>query len=161
MPEWTDKAWERQAGESEKAFEAFTVYRDMGEERTFTAVCRKLGKSRTLIDRWNKRWNWRERARAYDNDMERAARAKAVKDRQAMTERHIGIAALLQKKAVEALKALESDDLSSREIREYIKLGTDLERLNRELPEDAKEEIIYRMETEDMDEIERDIYGNG
>ena len=53
MPEWTDnKPWERQKGESEKAFEAFAAYRDLGEKRTISAVVKKLQKSRSLFDRW-------------------------------------------------------------------------------------------------------------
>ena len=47
MTKWTDKPWERQKGESEKAFGAFAAYRDMGPERTISAVVKKLGKSRT------------------------------------------------------------------------------------------------------------------
>lgn len=161
MPKWTDKPWERQKGESEKAFEAFSVYRDMGEKRTIVAVCKRLEKSRTLIDRWKDRWEWQERVRAYDNDLEREARAKAIKDRKDMTARHIGIAMQLQKKALEALQGLSVEDMSPKDIREYIKMATDLERLNRELTEDERDGVIYQMEIEDMDDIERDIYGNG
>ena len=101
MPK-TDKPWERQKGESEKAYEAFAAYRDMGE---------KLGKSDTLIRRWKVRWNWQERVRAYDNELEREARKKVVADRKAMTERHIGIAMQLQKKALEALSSLSVEDM--------------------------------------------------
>ena len=161
MPKWIDKPWERQKGESEKAFEAFAIYRDMGEKRTIVAVCKRLKKSRTLIDRWKDRWEWQERVRAYDNDLEREARAKAIKDRKDMTARHIGIAMQLQKKALEALQGLSVEDMSPKDIKEYIKMATDLERLNRELTEDERDGVVYQMEIEDLDDIERDIYGDG
>ena len=76
MPKWTDKPWERQKGESEKAFEAFVTYRDMGEKRTLTAVAEKLQKSGTLIRRWKSTWDWAERVRAYDNELEKEAHTK-------------------------------------------------------------------------------------
>lgn len=137
MPKWTDKPWERQKGESEKAFEAFAVYRDMGEKRTLTAVAEKLQKSGTLIRRWKDRWDWVERVRAYDNGLEKEARAKAVKDRKDMTDRHIKIAMQLQKKALEALNSLDVEAMSPKDIKEYIKMATDLERLNRTLEEES------------------------
>lgn len=137
MPIWTDKPWERQKGESEKAYEAFVTYRDMGQERTITAVVKQLGKSRALIDRWRSRWEWKERVRLYDNDLEKEARAKAVKDRKKMTERHIGIAMQLQKKALAALTEMSVEDMSPKDIKEYIKMATDLERLNRTLEEES------------------------
>lgn len=132
MAKWTDKPWERQKGESEKAYEAFVTYRDMGSERSLRAVSRALGKSKTIIDRWSREKGWVERVRAYDNDLEKEARAKAIKDRKAMTERHIGIAMQVQKKALEALANLSVEDMSPKDIKEYIKMATELERLNRE-----------------------------
>jgi len=161
MPKTTDKPWERQKGESEKAFEAFAAYRDMGEKRTFTAVAEKLHKSYTLIRRWKNSWNWDERVREYDNDLEKQARAQAIKDRKDMTSRHIQIAMQLQKKALAALKELSVEDMSPKDIKEYIKMATDLERLNREPTEDERDGVVYQMEIEDMDDIEREIYGNG
>ena len=41
MPKWTDKPWERQKGESDKAYEAFVTYRDMGTDRSIRAVAQK------------------------------------------------------------------------------------------------------------------------
>lgn len=137
MPKWTDKPWERQKGESAQAFEAFTTYRDMGAERSLRAVSQRLGKSKTIIDRWSREKDWVERVRAYDNDLDKEARAKAVKDRKAMTERHIGIAMQVQKKALEALASLSVEDMSPKDVKEYIKMATDLERLNRTLEEES------------------------
>lgn len=138
MGKWTDKPWERQKGESEKAYEAFATYRDMGAERSITKVAQSLNKTRALIGRWSSQWSWTERARAYDNELEKEVRAKAVKDRRAMTERHIGIAMQLQKKALEALGNLSVEDMSPKDIKEYIKMATDLERLNRTLEEESQ-----------------------
>lgn len=137
MPKWTDKPWERQKGESAQAYEAFVSYRDMGAERSVTRVSQSLNKSRGLIGRWSSQWNWTERVRAYDNELEKEARAKAVKDRKAMTERHIGIAMQVQKKALEALASLSVEDMSPKDVKEYIKMATDLERLNRTLEEES------------------------
>ena len=74
----TERLWERQDGESGKAYEAFGVYRDMGATRTVSAVARQLRKSRALIDRWKRQWHWAERARAYDRELERAAHEEAL-----------------------------------------------------------------------------------
>ena len=101
MAKWTDNPWDRQKGESEKAYESFAVYRDMSEERTVSAVVKKLEKSRTLIDRWKKNYQWEERVRLYDNWLEKKARQKVVKNRQDMIDRHIQIAQNLQGKALD------------------------------------------------------------
>lgn len=135
MPKEADKPWERQKGESDKAYQAFSTYLDMGPERTLRAVGEKLGKSTTLIERWSCNWKWRERIRAYDNSLEKEARKKAVADRKAMMGRHIGIAMQLQKKALEALEVLEVENMSPKDVKEYLKMATELERLNRTLEE--------------------------
>lgn len=140
MPKWTDKPWERQKDESEKAYEAFSEYRDMGEKRTYQKVAEKLQKSCALIRRWSSQWEWRERVRAYDNELEKEVRKKAIADRKAMIERHISIAMHLQKKALEALSSLSVKDMSAKDIKEYFKIATDLERLNRTFEEESNKE---------------------
>ena len=147
MRKWTEKPWERQTGESEKAFEAFVVYRDLGQDRTITAVGKRLAKSRNLIDRWKEKYNWSERVRLYDNELEKRAMAKAVKERKAMTERHIKLAMQMQKKALEALQALNKKDMSPWDIKEYIKIATEIERLNR-TDSSEKNDGIVKTESE-------------
>jgi hypothetical protein len=60
------RAFEQQARESAKAFEAFSVYLNMGPERSLAAVGRKLGKSRALLERWSAKFDWAERVLAHD-----------------------------------------------------------------------------------------------
>lgn len=137
MPKWSDKPWERQQGESAQAFEAFSIYLNLGTDRSLKAVAQQLSKSLPLIKRWSREKQWQERIRSYDNELEKEARKKAIADRKAMTERHIGIAMQLQKKALEALGSLSAEDMSAKDVKEFIKMATDLERLNRTLEEES------------------------
>lgn len=62
-----DEIWLRQPGESEKAYAAFKVYLEMSESRTITATSQNVGKSRAFIDGLRSKYDWKNRARAYDN----------------------------------------------------------------------------------------------
>lgn len=141
MGKWTDKPWEQQPGESGPAFEAFSTYRDLGPGRTVSAVAGKLKKSDSLLRRWKNKWDWRQRTAAYDASIAEEARRKAVKDRRDMENRHIGIAMQLQKKALKALDLLEPEQMSPKDIREFFKMATELERLNRVSEEQRTAEV--------------------
>ena len=123
--------WEQQPGESAKAFEAFAIYRDMGVERSVRKVTQRLNKSLTLIGKWSSRYNWPERARAYDRDLDRQAHAQAVRDVRSMTNRHIRIAMQVQAKALEALEQLNVATLSPKMQLAFLAKATEIERMNR------------------------------
>ena len=107
MPKRSDvKPWERQEGESAKAFEAFTIYAGLGADRSLRAVAQQLGKSKTLMDRWSSTYGWVARAAEYDADLQRKAHAEAVKKARKMNDRHIGIALKMQEKALEVLVSM-------------------------------------------------------
>lgn len=135
MKKGTDKPWEQQPGESGPAFEAFSIYRDLGPGRTVSAVVEKLRKSDSLLRRWKVKWEWQRRSAAYDASIAEQARRKAIKDHRDMENRHIGLAMQLQKKALEALNLLEPEEMSAKDIKEFVKLATELERLTRTFEE--------------------------
>lgn len=135
--------WERQPGESSQAYEAFAAYRDLGAERSITKVVQKLNKSRAIIGKWSSQWNWVDRARAWDNEITKQGKAAAVKRVKEMTGRHINIAMQLQKKALEALAALDLEAMSPKDIKEFIKTASELERSSR------LEEVAIDSTTED------------
>lgn len=58
--------WQQQQGESGKAYEAFSTYRDLGPGRSITTLERTLHKSRALLGGWSSRYNWVNRCRAFD-----------------------------------------------------------------------------------------------
>jgi hypothetical protein len=61
--------FERRHDESIKAFTAFTEYLNMGAQRSLEAVARKLGKSKTVIERWSRRHSWVLRIDAHGKHM--------------------------------------------------------------------------------------------
>ena len=57
--------FEQQPRESAKAFAAFSLYLNMGAERSMAAVGEKLGKSEGLIERWSSKFDWPARVAAH------------------------------------------------------------------------------------------------
>lgn len=142
------RSWERQPGESAKAYEAFASYRDLGSERSIQKVSQQCTKNVSLLKRWCSRWNWVERTRAWDNELTREAKAYAEKQIQSMLERHVKIAFQLQRQALEALESLEIEQLSPKDILSFLRLATELERLNREA--EMKLAELYSLEKDSL-----------
>lgn len=142
---WADPLWERQRGESAKAFEAFALYRDLGPARSQVAVGEALTKSRALQARWSIHWGWVERAAAWDefadrNDRERDQLERAD-TRRKMLDRHARGGMKLYEAAEAALAKLDTKDpntgedakkllaeMTPVEIARVMKLGAELER---------------------------------
>ena len=132
MPKRSDtKPWERQEGESVKAYEAIQCYLNLGETRSQRLVSEQLSKSRQLISRWSANYQWVERVAAYENDLQRQAHAEAVKKARQMADRHISIAMKMQQKALQALKEMDPRDIDPKNLVAFIREATKLERENR------------------------------
>lgn len=124
----TEHEWERQAGESEEAYAAFKLYRDAGEKRSSIAVGKQLGKSGTIISRWCSTYRWVERARAYDNSLEREAYNATVAEIREMNRKQAKLGAALQMKAIQALQKMDVDKMNPKAIIEFLAKGAEIER---------------------------------
>lgn len=155
MPKRNDtKPWERQEGESIKAFEAFTVYLEMGDERSLRAVGQRLGKSRALIERWSRTYQWVERVASYDADVQRKAHAKAVDKRRKMVDRHISIALKMQEKALKALEQMDPADIDPKNLIAMLREATKLEQEMRTVAVDERRAAIADVEdTGEADDV--------
>jgi hypothetical protein len=79
-------SFEQQPRESAKAFAAFSLYLNMGAQRSTAAVAAKLQKSEQLIRRWSAKFGWTDRVAAHGahlaiverEAMEAVARSKAA-----------------------------------------------------------------------------------
>lgn len=166
----TEQPWERQKGESAQAFEAFSLYLEMGADRSIRAVGQRLGKSRQQIGKWSSAYNWVERCQAWDNYLQHEAKKAAVTEVRKMTQRHILMAQQIQNAAMLALKEMGSDMVTPKNFAAVIKLSTELERQNREaeaafyspVPEDSGSENnllealrgIGEINTDDLSEVD-------
>src|SRR5690349_9354557 len=79
------KPWERQWGESSRAYAAFCIYRDLGRKRSldkaFQSYCAEQQKPLTADGRapgqwalWSAKNSWPARAAAYDDHLDRENR---------------------------------------------------------------------------------------
>lgn len=83
--------YDRLPGEAkrDKPWQAFCLYRDMGESRTLKKVANQLGKSLPLMERWSREFHWIERVRAFDNDQEIRRRNRELERRDAEYEQKL------------------------------------------------------------------------
>lgn len=131
--------FERQEGETKKAFEAFVEYRNMGLDRSIAKVGEKLGKSVSLLERWSSKYDWVERAQSYDAEMDRKALIQEAKDRKQMMKRHANTAMAFQGKAIERLNSIKPEELSPAEVIKWYEIATKIERTARGEPVEIQE----------------------
>lgn len=136
--------WERQKGETLKAFHAFTVYRDLGVERSLTNVKRKYdetGKKGSfgVFGVWSARYGWVERVKAYDDYIDRKKRAEREKAIVDMAERHAKLAVAFQQRVAERLMKFSPDELTPGNLARWLDVAVKLERLSRGEPTEIEE----------------------
>jgi hypothetical protein len=100
--------WERLPDESDRAWQAFVMYRD-SEKRSLTeiAASSQFECSVSNISRWCVLHNWRERAFAFDTDRDEKEREQLARDRMAMRRRHLQLALSMQSIAAHGLQELQ------------------------------------------------------
>lgn len=168
----TRNEWDRQPGESARAFAAFCVYRDDGAGRSLRATVDKTGTKLTQIGAWSRRHGWVSRVEAYDAHMarlEQAAREQALEAearkwaerRLQQREREWETAAALHERAVQMLAhpmtRTKSEDGKSvivpagwwmRDIPAFVDLASKLARLASEMETDRQK---HEHELDDVD----------
>lgn len=70
--------------EGDKAFAAFSVYLSMGPQRSLAKAAGKLGRSKVLLEKWSRKFDWPARVAAYNTHMaliEREATEALVREK--------------------------------------------------------------------------------
>ena len=109
-------------GESDRAFEAFRAYWELGPKRRYAAVSSIVGVSPRTVRRWAAVFGWRERIKTYaahcaeqsaatENSMRRKEFLNAAARAQAFRERQYALAEDILAAAKRYLERLADDDL--------------------------------------------------
>ncbi len=141
------ESWGRQSKETPPAFEAFVTYRDQGAQRSHANVARKLRKSTQLVSRWSRVHGWVDRVKAWDEELDRRARAATSAEVAEMAKRHVRLADQmlelsgheLRKRLKQAEKDKDKPAATVYELVRLLKEGTTIERLARGEPGEVVE----------------------
>lgn len=106
-------AWLRLPGESEVAFAAFVVYRDLGEKRSQARVAETLGKSLALVSRWSRRWKWADRVELFDREQDRLFLLELRGERKKAARRHARQFADIQGAAAKVLQEICGEEFEN------------------------------------------------
>ncbi len=128
--------WERQPGEPARAFSAFAIFRDMGDERGVMKVRTEAGFSSTpkTLMGWATTWRWIERANAYDRMIDRRRQMAHIEEVEAMARRQVEIGQSLQYAGLEWVREeldtaeKRAKNLSANAALRFIDTGVELER---------------------------------
>lgn len=124
--------WEKQPNESATSYLWFCKYRDMGRERTLERVkveCKKTeGKYNSMLNRWSAKFNWVERAEAYDLYLEKLKRKKNEEELKKMNDRHVKYALLMQNVLVQKLNSIDPEKIRPSDIPKWLEIAVRVER---------------------------------
>jgi len=141
------QAWDRQPGESSRAYAHFCLYRDKGVSRSLRALEHVDGctSGYRQLGRWSSRWQWVKRYQDYDDHLQRQDRLRQEKERKDMLTRHGKIAVLGQNLVVKGIEKLLADveqgkrDLSASDASRLLDVAVKIERLSRGEPTEISE----------------------
>lgn len=123
--------WERQEGETPRAYEAFCIYRDLGPNRSIAKTVQKLGKNKTTLEQWSAKYEWVKRATAWDAEQDRIVRQQQLEDIKKMRKQHADVAYAMILKAAQALKRIPVDEIKASDISRMVETASKLERISR------------------------------
>jgi hypothetical protein len=122
-------SWDRAPKEPPKAYAHFTIYRDLGPERTLNKTSTVCGVTEGSLQQESARWNWTDRCDQWD------AHVRALHDRAFLKEtekkgrqRAQAFTALLTK-ALEALKHVDVQKTTLEKVAAAMKVATEGMRL--------------------------------
>ena len=129
----SDQPWDRQPGETAKAFSAFALYRDLSpSDRSVQAAVeagRRVGAKGTHRgwQRWAARYGWRDRAGANDSDLAARRREHMAKELERAQDDAVVLVRAALAKVAERIEGLDAEELAAGQIPAALKTLFELE----------------------------------
>ena len=129
--------WEKQKGETDRAFRYFQVYRNLGHKRSYVQIAEAFSISTTRVNQLGRRYRWRERAEAWDmeedrHDLEAIRRRRRESD---FNLRRIGAysqsvaIARLRGNADQGIRAIDPNEMGVQDVVALLNVGIKADRL--------------------------------
>ncbi len=157
--------WERRTSETDRAWHAFTVYRDLGASRrslqlTHDAIYGEAAGNLRYVEVWSSEHEWVLRVRAWDAHVDEIVRDKLVARRLGAVEQRLGATDKILKFALDALASLDAEDTQARDVTALLKLGLEQQRRELEPYDRAERQEAARAAIDDalreLEELEPD-----
>lgn len=141
--------WYRQRRETPKQWQAFVIYRDMGNDRSLQQTADALDlKTKSNLEKWSVKNDWIVRSAAWDERRDEKNQEKRLDAVEEMAERHAEVAKSLIAKVIERVATLKPEELQPGQCSHWLDVAVKIERLSRGAPT-----AVTRTET---DEAEKD-----
>lgn len=137
-------AWERQPGETDGAWHAWTVMRDLPfKDRSHVKCAEVSGFRPGSVRTWADTWKWFHRLRAWDAELDRAYTVETLEERRRVGRANAQVGSLAIARLAEKLKAVEGRKLTPTQAARFGEVGLKLQQMrlgSADAPRDTVEE---------------------
>ena len=143
--------WEKLPDETADQFAAFESYRRLKpSERSIRKVqVASNGKSKITLESWSSKYRWVNRSTAWDEELARVERMATKEQVREMARRHASLSLTMLTKVAKRLNMLDPAELRPKDIVEFTKAATHLERMSRGDLEDRSESSAPDLDVSD------------
>lgn len=120
--------WEQLPKEPSRAYDGFRAFRDLGPKRRVKHLYGTIEYTDPTIRQWSAKWNWFERAKAWDAHLYRLEDDQRLAKLADMQRQHALAGKLALAKAIAALQELSPKEIPGAVAVRLLELGTRLER---------------------------------
>ncbi len=139
----SENSWDRIKNETQKAFNAFGLYRDLGYTRSMQKVAQMYAKETgrkentilAQLKRWSSKYDWVKRCEDYDVEQDRLYQVENKEKIKQMRERHLTFEVVKQTKGFDKIRNIRAEELDARDALALLDSGIKGERVLHGEPE--------------------------